>query len=245
MTMIELRSPASEDMIRYQLTMLYAQCQLLGDHAIDHERCACEMKDETSEFCIPKHCIAIAEGYCTETIAMTDNPDLKNTLARIKNGTSDLRREYEDAVARGKKPPYAAITEFAREARKALEPFLFSYKGTVAVKQVEETVALLSNYCFKRGENMHELHQADPLLAEIASQICQTGACFARGDKKGKLPVCSPAQREARERCLLAVKERNVEAGCKPEGTGSKKCPSAFAVCTTSIGCRLGRAKES
>jgi len=130
-------------------------------------------------------------------------------------------------------------------------PALFQnwcYNSKVEMKQ-PDTAALLSNYCFRRGEDMHnnkegEFQQVDSLLAEIASQICTSGACFARGDKKAKLPICSPAQKEAREHCILAVKERNIEAGCKPEGTGSKKCPSAFAVCTASIGCRLGREKE-
>ena len=89
-----------------------------------------------------------------------------------------------------------------------------------------------------------EVKMADPLLAEITKQICSTGICFAESKEKSKLPICTASQAKDRESCILKVKERNVEAGCRPEGTGSKKCPSAFAVCTASVGCRPGNRKE-
>uniref|UniRef100_A0A6M3IRC7 Putative aspartyl protease n=1 Tax=viral metagenome TaxID=1070528 RepID=A0A6M3IRC7_9ZZZZ len=84
-----------------------------------------------------------------------------------------------------------------------------------------------------------ELHQADPLLTEIASQLCDMGTCLLASGKKSKtLPLCSPPGAKKLERCILSVKERNVDKGCKPEGTGSKKCPSARAVCISSVGCK-------
>jgi len=59
-----------------------------------------------------------------------------------------------------------------------------------------------------------------------------------------KLPVCSRSKVAKLEHCILSVKERNAESGCrKPEGTGSKNCPSAFAVCQTLVGCRFGSGK--
>jgi len=58
---------------------------------------------------------------------------------------------------------------------------------------------------------------------------------------KSKLPACDSEQAKLLERCILDIKERNTEAGCKPAGTGSKKCPSAFAVCNASIGCHAKR----
>ena len=85
---------------------------------------------------------------------------------------------------------------------------------------------------------------ADPILAEVARQVCSTGMCFAKPGKKSRLPICTASQAKDRKSCILKVKERNVEAGCRPEGTGSKKCPSAFAVCTASVGCRPGSRKE-
>jgi len=139
MPTIKLEAPASEELLNWQKTMLYAQLQLLGDHAGDHERCACEKKDETGEFCIAKHLTAIAEGYCTETIPMTGDESLKQALSQIRNGATDLRREYLEAMTAGKEPPYDLIAQFAREARKELEPFLWQYKGG--------------------GEHTHELHQ--------------------------------------------------------------------------------------
>ena len=96
----------------------------------------------------------------------------------------------------------------------------------------------LTNKC-SGGEDMTELKQPDPLLAEIVSQICNTGACFARDDK---LPVCSGTEKKARESCIRQLKARNIEAGCKPEGTGSKKCPNVFAVCQTALKCRKSEA---
>jgi len=140
MTIIELNKPTSEEMLNWQLTMLYAQLQLLGDHAGDHERCACEKNDETGEFCIAKHLTAIAEGYCTETIPMTGNGGLKQTLSQIRNGATDLRREYLKAMTAGKEPAYNDIAGFARDARKELEPYLWKYKS-------EPAPALFSNIC--------------------------------------------------------------------------------------------------
>ncbi len=61
---------------------------------------------------------------------------------------------------------------------------------------------------------------------------------------KSTKPICTGEQRERRESCILDLKAHNRESGCKAEGTGSKKCPGVFAVCTKSIGCRLGRGKN-
>ena len=61
---------------------------------------------------------------------------------------------------------------------------------------------------------------------------------------KSAKPICTPPQAKKLESCILDIKARNVEVGCKPEGTGSKKCPKVFAVCSASIGCRNGRRVE-
>jgi len=89
------------------------------------------------------------------------------------------------------------------------------------------------------------MYEDDPLLKTIHAELCPgIIPCLAK-ESKSKLPVCTPTQRESRESCIQDMKARNREAGCaKEEGTGSKKCPRVFAVCTKSIGCRLGRAKE-
>ena len=55
--------------------------------------------------------------------------------------------------------------------------------------------------------------------------------------------VCTPAQKERRERCILHVKAANNKRGCcKPDGNDSKTCPNPFAVCNKSVGCRIGKA---
>ncbi len=78
---------------------------------------------------------------------------------------------------------------------------------------------------------------ADPMLAEIARELCTTGLCLASEGAK-TLPTCTKAKGEKLEHCILQVKARNVSAGCKPEGDGTKKCPSAFAVCQSSLKCK-------
>ena len=89
-----------------------------------------------------------------------------------------------------------------------------------------------------------EVPMSDPILSQIISQICATGGCFA-APPRSKKPICTPQQNVKLEHCRVKVKDRNIEQGCsKPEGTGSRKCPSAFAVCSASIGCRPGRKSE-
>jgi len=85
----------------------------------------------------------------------------------------------------------------------------------------------------------------DPILATIATQICGPGCAVGLALRpRSTKPICTATQKESLERCIVKVKARNVAAGCKPEGTGSRKCPSAFAVCSTSLRCRPGRAGE-
>ncbi len=39
-----------------------------------------------------------------------------------------------------------------------------------------------------------------------------------------------------KERCIMAVKEKNRERGCKTaSGSGTKRCPNVFAVCAHSL----------
>jgi len=56
--------------------------------------------------------------------------------------------------------------------------------------------------------------------------------------------ICTPSQMVKREDCIMDLKATNREKGCKVEGTGSKRCPSVFAVCSSVVNCRPGRASE-
>ena len=91
-------------------------------------------------------------------------------------------------------------------------------------------------------ENVADMYKDDPLMKTIHMQICP---CILPllSDKtnKQKLPVCNADQRAKREECIYQMKAANKDNGCKPEGDGSKRCPSPFAVCTASVGCRVGR----
>lgn len=65
-------------------------------------------------------------------------------------------------------------------------------------------------------------------------------------ESKNKLPVCTVEQIGKRERLILKMKQKNIDAGCPtPEGTGSKKCPTVFAVATKVVACRPGSTKLS
>jgi predicted aspartyl protease len=92
------------------------------------------------------------------------------------------------------------------------------------------------------GEKMAELKQ-DPILAEVASQICSTGICLgAKG--KGKLPICSAEQKKALERCILDVKAKLPEK-CKPYWSKPPEkqpegCYNPYSVCRSQLSCRLG-----
>lgn len=79
----------------------------------------------------------------------------------------------------------------------------------------------------------------DLLLGEIARQLCGLGVCLAK-ENSNPLPICTQPEARKLERCITKVKARNVQAECKPGGTGSKICPNPFAVCRAALGCRLG-----
>jgi len=64
----------------------------------------------------------------------------------------------------------------------------------------------------------------------------------------GKLPICSPSQAEALEKCILDVKAK-LPARCKlnwskPPEKQPERCYNAWAVCRSSVGCRLGGSKK-
>ncbi len=93
----------------------------------------------------------------------------------------------------------------------------------------------------QRGATMYE---GDPLLKTIHAELCPGVIPCLLTDRKPKLPVCNAEEGKRLEDCILDVKESNRETGCKEGARSSKHCPNPFAVCRSSIGCRLGRAKE-
>jgi hypothetical protein len=351
-----------KDILKWQLRKLTGELLLLQAHASDLS-CPCELSTELENFCQPKHLIAI-QAYAEETIAMTEDARLKDTLSGIAGAANDLRRAYEESPE--DKRPYADIAQFARDARKAIEPYLFRYKQPAALKQEEPRWCLLkqppsgcelaelvrakchslspwkgqkgcdayvsmlyeqtcnkeeeekmkaelkasitkftpveckrldatSNYLSaaqrelsqllvnkrlwkdkevhsyhwdayndiqaaqgrlerhkvlfcERGEETKAELRADPLLTEIASQLCTGGVCFARSDKTDRLPICSPSEAEALERCIIKVKAKQPKY-CekewhKPPEEMRKGCYNPWATCRASVGCRLGGTEE-
>jgi DNA adenine methylase len=108
---------------------------LTQEHSTD-QSCPCEYSDE-QEYCLVKHLIHI-QSLAEETIAMTEDAKLKDTLSGIAGAANDLRRAYEESPE--DKRPYADIAQFARDARKAIEPYLFRYKQPAALKQKPKLV---------------------------------------------------------------------------------------------------------
>jgi hypothetical protein len=148
----DLQSPASEKMLNWQLRKLTGQLMLTQEHSTD-QSCPCEYSDE-HEYCLVKHLIHI-QSLAEETIAMTEDAKLKDTLSSIAGAANDLRRAYEESPE--DKRPYADIAQFARDARKAIEPYLFRYKQPTALKQEEP------RWCFGSSS----IKEIDSLIKEI------------------------------------------------------------------------------
>jgi hypothetical protein len=132
----------------------------------------------------------------------------------------------------GKEPPYDQIAEWARGSRKELEPYLWRYKQPVSV--MHQSLNMCSgNRCSNKSGG--EVRMAiDPILDEVASQICSSGICLgAKG--KGRLPICSAEQARKLEDCILDVKEKIKETGYKG---------NPYAICRANLGCRRGGSRK-
>jgi hypothetical protein len=148
-------------MLNWQLRKLTGQLMLAQEHASDTS-CPCEYSDE-HEYCLVKHLIHI-QSLAEETIAMTEDARLKDILSGIAGAANDLRRAYEESPE--DKRPYADIAQFARDARKAIEPYLFRYKQPAALKQKEPRWCLLNNNNKEGEEKMKTELKAHPKTAE-------------------------------------------------------------------------------
>lgn len=103
--------------------------------------------------------------------------------------------------------------------------------------EVENTLMVIEH-----SPTIARMKQADPVLKEIASQVCGAGLCSTDSE----LPICTPAERKKLRSCVRKVQKKNVKAGCRPGGEGTAECPVPYAVCYTAIGCRpatRGRAR--
>jgi len=86
----------------------------------------------------------------------------------------------------------------------------------------------------------------DPLLTAIG---CQIGVGCLASPKKTKMPVCTAEQKTKRESCIIQVKAK-LPSGCtrkewsKPQDKRKTGCYNPFSVCSSSVGCRLGRSNE-
>jgi hypothetical protein len=195
-------------------------------------------------------------GAMTRVPIYEDHPRGRNWLAKIRpspTAPGGLEREF---VPRGK-GKYIYMVEDHLSIGDAVEFGADYYSGSgrrsakrwygVVASVMPDKIFLVpqdtADEALRLAEEVQpyvgELRQ-DPILAEIASQICTVGLCNPDSEK----PICSSNELKKLERCITKVKARNVEAGYPPEGTGSRKAPNPWAVCSTAIGCRPGRKGE-
>jgi DNA adenine methylase len=178
----ELEAPASETMMMWQYRKLMGQLMLAQEHAIDRS-CPCELASEY-EYCLPKHLILI-QSYAEETMPMTDDQEAKELLQSIAGGANDLRRAYEEAEEEGR--PYDDIADFARDRRKALEPYLFSYKEPASAESplllyLEERMGMPAPFGWVGGKHQLSKSIVDmiPPHRVYVEPFCGSAAVFWR-----------------------------------------------------------------
>ena len=164
MVEVQLARSASEKMTLWQLRKVYGQLSLLQEHSSDLS-CPCELTTE-HEFCIPKHCVHL-QSLAEESVAMVKG-DLAEVLSGIAGAANDLRRAYEEAREAGKEPPYEVITQFAREGRKRLEPYIWKYKMELAQLAIPEEKQ--PRWCFPVKEVERSLGRVSRELGILQSK---------------------------------------------------------------------------
>lgn len=119
---------SSPSMLVWQLERLMGQLMLVGDHYAD-STCPCTFGftdpsgTYVGENCIPKHLLAIYE-YATETHPMTGDEKLKEILLAIADEARQIR-DLEKQKLCGKEVNQEDITNWSRDKRKLLEPFIY------------------------------------------------------------------------------------------------------------------------
>jgi hypothetical protein len=163
---------------------------------------------------------------------------------RSSKRIGDLLTTYANLVIDSPHPEQKALIEIEKPTKE----MLWDEAMRQTEKETEPAPALFQNWCLpnnKEGEEKMKTElKADPLLAEIASQLCSGRVCFARSDKTDRLPICSPSEAKALERCITKVKAKQPKY-CekewhKPPEEMRKGCYNPWAVCRASVGCRLG-----
>lgn len=119
---------SSPSMLVWQLERLMGQLMLVGDHYAD-STCPCTFgfSDPSGTYvgenCIPKHLLAIYE-YATETHPMAGDEKLKEILLTIADEARQIR-ELEKKKLCGEEVNQRDITNWSRDNRKLLEPFIY------------------------------------------------------------------------------------------------------------------------
>jgi hypothetical protein len=139
------------------------------------------------------------------------------------------------AVFDSKTHQVADVLGFGKDDEEAKANAALIASAPKLLDELEEAVLIIS----KRDKEFGELTTDIRLMKEVIAQA--KGHAHMHSSIKH---ICTPSQAEKREDCIMDMKERNRETGCKVEGTGSKKCPNVFAICNTAISCRPGKARR-
>jgi len=222
-TEIKSKFTSPADMMAWQYREIIFELGEVARHAGD-PNCPCIIAGK-GEYCVPKHLLSV-HGLCRETAAMEENRRYIEMLEQLQEEAFKKHIALKDRIVCDKAHgDEGDIIDWARQWRKKLESIYYHDSCRLKLKQ-EAT-----------------MYEDDPLLNTIHAELCPgIIPCLAKG--KPKLPVCNAEESKRLEDCILDIKDRNREAGCKPEGTGSKRCPNPFAVCRASIGCRFGPGKK-
>lgn len=133
---------SSPSMLVWQLERLMGQLMLVGDHYAD-STCPCTFGftdpsgTYVGENCIPKHLLSIYE-YATETHPMTGDEKLKEILLTIADEARQIR-ELEKRKLCLEEVEQHDITNWSRDKRKLLEPFIYDMACKIPKPAPEDT----------------------------------------------------------------------------------------------------------
>lgn len=196
--------------------------------------------------------IPVVAAACTQLMAQTKQLEQANpVLSEVARQVCSVNQLTETALTL---EPY--VIKYIAERTENMSPdeIVHFYVDNLIFKNVGYLDLLVEKYKLSKKDILKmnariqelakkpiaELRQADPVLTEIASQVCGAGLCKPNGN----LPICTPSQRKKLRSCVRTVQKRNVKAGCRPGGEGTAECPVPYAVCYTAVGCRPGRKGE-
>jgi hypothetical protein len=206
----------SHKMLDWQYFQILGDLQEIQRHGSD-PTCPCRLSDDLGENCLAKHSLGLSV-IAAETSAM-DEANSK-MLLDLSAEAKERHETMKSFLCHTKDAP--EFTKWSRQWRKRIEPLYYHASCKVKLSQAAKL-------------------QFDPLLSAIG---CQIGVGCMANSIKSELPVCNSEQKTRLENCIIDVKAK-LPKGCgpkewnKPQGERLEGCYNPFAVCSSSVGCKL------